>query len=129
MLFTGIHFPPDCNNEKYLLIGGLADTVNSFIAGTNIVKLRTIQRNTRAFYADDALKYETNNKKLKIRRIYEMFSYNMGNKKEHVAFQDIEDKRGKRFSDLRWDRPGYCAIFTPVFPLTQAVGKISLSAI
>ena len=55
--------------KKYLLIGGLPDAVNSFIADTNIVKVRAIHRDIRAFYADDAAKYEAdNNKKLKIRR-------------------------------------------------------------
>ena len=86
--------------KKYLLIGGLPDAVNSFIADTNIVKVRTIHRDIRAFYA--------------------------------VVFQDIEDKRGKRFSDYQ-DEFEYLisagialdvnAITTPVFPLTQSVGK------
>ena len=47
--------------KKYLLIGGLPDAVNSFIADTNIVKVRTIHRDIRAFYADDASKYEADN--------------------------------------------------------------------
>ena len=52
--------------KKYLLIGGLPDAVNSFIADTNIVKVRTIHRDIRAFYADDASKYEADNsRKLK----------------------------------------------------------------
>ena len=119
--------------KKYLLIGGLPDAVNTFIADMNIVKVRTIHRDIRAFYADDASKYEADNaKKLKIRRIYEMIPSNMGNKKKRVVFQEIEDKRGKRFSDYQ-DEFEYLisagialdvnAISTPVFPLTQAVGK------
>ena len=119
--------------KKYLLIGGLPDAVNSFIADTNIVKVRAIHRDIRAFYADDAAKYEAdNNKKLKIRRIYDMIPSNLESKKKRVVFQDIEDKRGKRFSDYQ-DEFEYLisagivldvnAISTPVFPLTQAVGK------
>ena len=119
--------------KKYLLIGGLPDAVNSFLADTNIVKVRTIHRDIRSFYADDASKYEAdNNKKLKIRRIYEMIPSNLGSKKKRVVFQDIEDKRGKRFSDYQ-DEFEYLvsagialevnAITTPVFPLTQSVGK------
>lgn len=119
--------------KKYLLIGGLPDAVNSFIADTNIVKVRTIHRDIRAFYADDASKYEAdNNKKLKICRIYDMIPSNLESKKKRVVFQDIEDKRGKRFSDYQ-DEFEYLisagialdvnAITTPVFPLTQSVGK------
>lgn len=119
--------------KKYLLIGGLPDAVNSFIMDTNIVKVRAIHRDIRAFYADDASKYEAdNNKKLKIRRIYEMIPSNLESRKKRIVFQDIEDKRGKRFSDYQ-DEFEYLisagivldvnAISTPVFPLAQSVGK------
>jgi predicted AAA+ superfamily ATPase len=114
--------------KKYLLIGGLPDAVNSFITDTNIVKVRAIHRDIRAFYADDASKYEAdNNKKLKIRRIYEMIPSNLESRKKRIVFQDIEDKRGKRFSDYQ-DEFEYLisagivldvnAISTPMFPLT-----------
>ena len=119
--------------KKYLLIGGLPDAVKSFVADTNIVKVRTIHRDIRAFYADDASKYEAdNNKKLKIRRIYEMIPSNLESKKKRVVFQEIEGKRGKRFSDYQ-DEFEYLisagialdvnAISNPVFPLTLSVGK------
>lgn len=119
--------------KKYLLIGGLPDAVNSFIADTNIVKVRTIHRDIRVFYADDASKYEADNsRKLKIRRIYDMIPSNLESKKKRVVFQDIEDKRGKRFSDYQ-DEFEYLisagialdvnAITTSVFPLTQSIGK------
>ncbi len=119
--------------RKYLLVGGLPDAVNSFIADSNIVKVRAIHRDIRTFYADDAAKYEADNrKKLKIRRIYEMIPSNLESRKKRVVFQDIEDKRGRRFSDYQ-DEFEYLisagivldvnAISTPVFPLAQAAGK------
>lgn len=82
--------------KKYLLIGGLPDAVNSFIADTNIVKVRTIHRDIRAFYADDASKYEADNsRKLKIRRIYDMIPSNLESKKKRVVFQDIDAAKNK----------------------------------
>ncbi len=119
--------------KKYLLIGGLPDAVNSFIADANIMKARAIHRDIRAFYADDASKYEASGvKKLKIRRIYETIPSNLANRKKRVVFQEIENKRGKRFSDYQ-DEFEYLisagialevnAISTPVFPLAQSVGK------
>ena len=119
--------------KKYLLVGGMPDAVNSFLAETNIVKLRAIHRDIRSFYADDASKYEAdNNKKLKIRRIYEMIPSNLESRKKRIVFQDIEEKRGKRFSDYQ-DEFEYLisagivldvnAISSPVFPLVQSVGK------
>ena len=119
--------------KKYLLIGGLPDAVNSFLADTNIVRVRSIHSDIRQFYADDAAKYEhNNNRKLKIRRIYDMVPSNLENKKKRVVFQDIEAKKGKRFADYQ-DEFEYLisagialdvnAIANPVFPLAQSVGK------
>ena len=119
--------------KRYLLIGGMPDAVNTYLAENNIVRVRTIHNDIRSFYADDASKYEAdNNKKLKIRRIYEMIPSNLENKKKRMVFQDIEEKRGKRFSDYQ-DEFEYLissgialdvnAISSPVFPLAQSVGK------
>ena len=119
--------------RKYLLIGGMPDAVNSFVADANIMKVRTIHNDIRAFYADDASKYEEdNNRKLKIRRIYDLIPSNMESKKKRVVFQNIEEKRGRRFSDYQ-DEFEYLisagialdvnAISNPVFPLVQSVGK------
>ena len=119
--------------KKYLLVGGLPDAVNSYLQDKNIVKVRTIQNDIRGFYADDASKYEDDNgKKLKIRRIYDMIPSNLENKKKRVVFQDIDNKRGKRFTEYQ-DEFEYLisagialdvnAISTPVFPLTESSGK------
>lgn len=119
--------------KKYLLIGGMPDAVKTFISDSNIAKVRAIHNDIRAFYADDASKYEEdNNKKLKIRKIYEMIPSNMENKKKRVFFQDIEEKKGKRFSDYQ-DEFEYLisagialdvnAVSTSVFPVTQSAGK------
>ncbi|MDD7473911.1 MAG: AAA family ATPase [Bdellovibrionota bacterium] len=119
--------------KKYLLIGGLPDAVNSFINDSNIFNVRKIHNDIKDFYLSDASKYENdNNKKLKIRRIYEMIPSNLENKKKRVVFQNIENTKGKKFSDYQ-DEFEYLisagisldvnAISNPVFPLSQSVGK------
>ncbi len=86
--------------KKYLLIGGMPDAVNSFISEQNIVKVRRIHENIQNLYADDASKYENdNNKRLKIRKIYETIPSVMAHKKKRMVFKDIENKKGKSFSD------------------------------
>lgn len=79
----------------------------------------------------DASKYETE-KKLKIRRIYDMIPSNMENKKKRVVAQNIENKRGKTFNDYS-DEFEYLisagialdvqAISNPAFPLIETSGK------
>lgn len=117
--------------KKYLLIGGLPDAVNSFLATTNINEVRKIQNNIYGYYGDDASKYDKENK-LKIKRIYDLIPSNLENKKKRVVVQDIEDKKGKRYSNYA-DEFDYLinsgialevkAISTPVFPLIESSGK------
>jgi hypothetical protein len=117
--------------RKYLLVGGLPDAVNSYLAEKNIQSVREIQREIHGYYAADASKYDEE-KKLKIRRIYDLIPSNMENKKKRVVAQNIENKRGKTFNDYA-DEFAYLisagialnvqAISNPVFPLIESSGK------
>ncbi|MBR3416830.1 MAG: ATP-binding protein [Clostridia bacterium] len=117
--------------RKYLLVGGLPDAVNAYIEEKNIRSVRAIQSEIREYYAADASKYDEE-KKLKIRRVYDMIPSNMENKKKRVVAQDIENKKGKTFRDYE-DEFEYLisagialnvqAISTPVFPLIESSGK------
>ncbi|MBQ8309315.1 MAG: AAA family ATPase [Clostridia bacterium] len=117
--------------KKYLLTGGLPDAINCFLEEQNIVKIRQIQAEIHEYYAADASKYGTENK-LKISRIYETLPSTLENKKKRIVVQDIENIKGKKFSDYR-DEFDYLtnagialevkAISTPVFPLIESSGK------
>ena len=117
--------------RKYLLVGGMPDAVNAFVAEKNIQRVRQIQSEIYAYYAADASKYD-DGRKLKIRRIYDLIPSNLENKKKRVVAQSIENKRGKTFADYQ-DEFDYLisagialsvqAISTPVFPLIQSSGK------
>ena len=117
--------------RKFLLVGGLPDAVNSFLAEKNIQSVREIQNEIHDYYAADASKYDEE-KKLKIRRIYDLIPSNMENKKKRVVAQSIENKKGKTFNDYS-DEFEYLisagialnvqAISTPVFPLIESTGK------
>ena len=117
--------------RKYLLVGGLPDAVNSYLSDHNIQLVREIQREIHEYYAADASKYDEE-KKLKIRRIYDLIPSNMENKKKRVVAKRIEGKKGKRFGDYQ-DEFDYLvsagialnvrAISTPVFPLLESSGK------
>lgn len=117
--------------RKYLLVGGLPDAVNSYLNDHNIQLVRDIQSEIHDYYAADACKYDEE-KKLKIRRIYDLIPSNMENKKKRVVAQSIENKRGKTFGDYS-DEFEYLisagialnvqAISNPVFPLIESTGK------
>lgn len=117
--------------KKYLLIGGLPDAVNNFIEKKNIVEVRKIQNDIYDYYGDDASKYDKEHK-LKIKRIYDLIPSSLENKKKRIVAQDIENIKGKRFSNYQ-DEFDYLinsgialevkALSTPVFPLIESSGK------
>ncbi|MCD8119610.1 MAG: AAA family ATPase [Lachnospiraceae bacterium] len=117
--------------RKYLLIGGLPDAVNAWLEEKNIRLVREVQREIHDYYAADASKYG-DDRKLKIRRIYDLIPSNMENKKKRVVAKNIENKKGKTFRDYE-DEFEYLisagialqvqAISTPVFPLIESSGK------
>lgn len=119
--------------RKYLLVGGLPDAVNTFVAEQNIMAIRQIHSDIHDLYLNDAAKYEKeSSKKLKIQRIYNMVPSLMENKKKRVVVRDIEDKKGKRMTDYE-DEFEYLvasgitleckAISQPTYPLNQNEGK------
>lgn len=117
--------------KKYLLIGGLPDAINSFLKKKNIVEVRKIQADIYGYYGDDASKYDKEHK-LKIKRIYELIPSSLENKKKRIVVQDIENIKGKRFSNYQ-DEFDYLinsgialevkALSTPVFPLIESSSK------
>ena len=117
--------------KKYLLVGGLPDAVKTYIDNKNIVEVRNIQSEIHEYYSLDASKYDKENK-LKIKRIYDAIPSTLENKKKRIIVQNIENKKGKRFTDYQ-DEFDYLinagialevkAISTPVFPLIESSGK------
>lgn len=117
--------------RKYLLVGGLPEAVNAYLETKNIQRVREIQSEIHRYYAADASKYDSE-RKLKIRRVYDLIPSNMENKKKRVIAQSIEEKRGKTFADYQ-DEFEYLisagialsvqAVSNPVFPMIQSTGK------
>lgn len=83
--------------KKYLIVGGLPKAVETFINSRNIVEIRSVQNEVHDLYGVDCTKYEdVHNRRLKIRRIYEMVPSTLENKKKRVVIKNIENKSWKR---------------------------------
>ena len=116
----------------YLLTGGMPDAVNKFLETRNIALVRKIQNDIHELYKLDASQYDTE-KKLVIRKIYDLIPSNMENKRKRVVVKKIENTAGhKQFSDYA-DEFEYLtnsgvalavkAISNPKFPLKESESK------
>ena len=117
--------------QYYLLTGGLPEAVNAYLEDRNIIKVRKIQADIHELYKLDASQYDKEHK-LTIRKIYDLIPSNLENKKKRIRYKDIEDKKGKTFSDY-YDEFEYltnsgiaievAAISNPKFPLVESEQK------
>ena len=119
--------------KKYLIVGGLPKAVSEFIETRNVAEIRSIQDEVHDLYKIDCTKYEEeHNKKLKIRRIYEMIPSTLENKKKRIVIKNIENKSWKR-SENYMEEFDYLisagvvldvmAISKPSYPLVENSGK------
>ena len=117
--------------KTYLYVGGLPDSVSAYVNTKNVYRIRQVQEETMKYYAEDASKYDKENK-LKIKRIYDMLSSNIENKVKRIMINEIENKTKARFKYYQ-DEFDYLissgislatkAISEPKFPLIQSSNK------
>ncbi|MBO4665085.1 MAG: ATP-binding protein [Bacteroidaceae bacterium] len=115
----------------YLLIGGLPEAVNKYLEDRNMVRVRQTHTDIHNLYRIDASQYDEGHK-LVIRKIYDLIPSNLENKKKRIVYKDIENKKGKHFSDYA-DEFEYLtnsgvaldvvAISNPRFPLAESEQK------
>lgn len=118
--------------KLYLLVGGLPEAINKFLENRNIAQVRKVQREIYELYRIDASQYDME-KKLVIRKIYDMLPSNMENKKKRIVVNRVEGTAShKQFSDYA-DEFEYLtnsgialsvqAISNPKFPLLESENK------
>ena len=117
--------------QYYLLVGGLPEAINNYLADRNMVRVRQTHRDIHNLYRIDASQYDEEHK-LKIRKIYDLIPSNLENKKKRIVYKNIENKKGKTFSDYA-DEFEYLtnsgvalevsAISNPRFPLAESEQK------
>ena len=116
----------------YLLVGGLPEAINKFLENRNMAHVRKVHRNIHELYRIDASQYDTE-KKLLIRKIYDMIPSIMENKKKRIVVKRIEETAShKQFSDYANEFEyltnsgialGVQAVSNPRFPLTESESK------
>ena len=117
--------------QYYLLIGGLPDAVNNYLKDRNMMHVRQTHRDIHNLYRIDTSQYDEEHK-LVICKIYDLIPSNLENKKKRIVFKNIEEKKGKSFSDYANEfeyltNSGVAlevsAISNPRFPLTESEQK------
>ena len=118
--------------KTYLLVGGMPEAINKFLENRNMAHVRKVHRSIHDLYRIDASQYDEE-KKLLIRKIYDMIPSNMENKKKRIIVKRIDDTTShKQFSDYANEFEyltnsgialGVQAVSNPRFPLLESESK------
>lgn len=84
--------------RQYVVVGGMPDAVNAFLATRNIDEVRKIHRDLHSLYHDDIAKYTPPDLRLTIRDIYDLIPSEVGSKNRRFKLSSIEGV--KRFSQV-----------------------------
>lgn len=115
----------------YLIVGGMPEAVNQFVQDQNISKVRAIQQDIIELYRVDASQYDEE-RKLKIRTIYDLIPSLLENKKKRVVYREIEHNKNKRYEHYEEEfdyltasgvAMAVRAISNPHFPLKESEQK------
>ena len=115
----------------YLIVGGMPEVVNQFVQDQNITKVRAIQHDIIELYRVDASQYDEE-RKLKIRTIYDLIPSLLENKKKRIVYRDIEHNKNKRYEHYEEEfeyltasgvAMAVRAISNPHFPLKESEQK------
>ena len=110
--------------HQYVVVGGMPDAVNSFLAARNVDEVRNIHRDLHALYRDDIAKYAPPELRLVIRDIYDLIPSEAGSKNKRFKLSSISGV--KRFSQVTdhflWLSEAGVAL--PVYNVTAPVAPL-----
>ena len=117
--------------KSYLFVGGLPECVKIFVEEKDVSKIKDIQSLTYRYYGNDASKYDEE-KKLKIRHLYEMIISNMENNVKRIQVSkinnNVRDTYSKYENEFEYLTNSSIALASkavsqPKFPLVQSYSK------
>ncbi|MGN0438864.1 MAG: ATP-binding protein [Lachnospiraceae bacterium] len=114
----------------YLLVGGMPDAVKTYIETKDIREVDKVQRDITTLYKEDFSQYEFEDKKLKLKSIYEIIpaELNKQNKKFVFTMLDKELKFDRYENSFLWLKDAGVAlpvynVDAPVIPLRASMSS------
>lgn len=116
--------------KTYLYVGGMPDAVKAYVETKNVVTIKEVQSQIVAYYGEDASKYDKE-RKLSIKRLYDLIPSNLENKVKRIKVKDIGGE-GARFGQFEREFEYLSAsmialeakaVSEPKFPLIQSSSK------
>lgn len=112
--------------HRYLMVGGMPDAVNAFIATNNIDEVRTVHADLHSLYRADITKYAPVDLRLVIREIYDLIPSEAAARSRRFRISSINNV--KRFSQVEnnvlWLSQAGVAL--PVYNVTAPVHPLLL---
>jgi len=113
--------------HRYLIVGGMPDAVNAFLATNNIDEVRRVHADLHALYRDGITKHAPEGLRLVIRDIYDLIPSEAGSKGRRFRLSSIRNVR--RFSQVTdhflWRSDAGVAL--PVYNVSSPVSPLLIA--
>lgn len=108
----------------YLIVGGMPDAVKTFVETKDIREVDKVQRDITMLYREDFTQYEHEDKKLKLKSIYDIIPAELNKQNKKFVFTDLDKelKFNRYENSFLWLKDAGVAIpvynvDTPIIPL------------
>ena len=105
--------------HNYMVVGGMPAAVQSFVDDTDFNKVMEIHNIIIPGYVNDFSKYETENRRLKLRKIYELIPSELATKNKRYVFNDLDPNFRPENYEASFEWLVNAGVALPVYNVTE----------
>ena len=115
--------------KKYLLVGGMPQSVSEFIDKNSFMAVENAHKTIEYFIREDITKYANDNEKLKIKEIYNLIPTELSNLSRRFIISDIPEHKKNQNEQLSFSRLNSAGITIPVYCANNPVIPLKISSV
>ena len=105
--------------RKYMVVGGMPAAVQSFVDEPNLNNVMEIQNMIIPGYINDFSKYETEDRRLRLRKIYDLIPAELAEKNKRYVFNDLDKNFRPEVYDASFEWLVNAGVAIPVYNVTE----------
>ncbi|MBO4389036.1 MAG: ATP-binding protein [Spirochaetales bacterium] len=105
--------------RNYMVVGGMPAAVQSFVDNSDLNKVMEIHNTIVPGYINDFSKYETEDRKLRLRKIYDLIPAELAAKNKRYVFNDLDKNFRPEVYDASFQWLVNAGVAVPVYNVTE----------
>ena len=105
--------------RNYMVVGGMPEAVQSFVNDSDFNKVMDIHNTIIPGYINDFSKYETENRRLRLRKIYDLIPAELASKNKRYLFNDLDRNYRPENYEASFEWLVNAGVAIPVYNVTE----------